>query len=816
MMPSFGDYLQRAKRVEDTVNWSAYYISYNMLKRTLVSYKDRRINLLNTMDERVGEKFISEAELEIILRSFPRFLYANDHPNTSKNDHFNYTDFPDESKITRKDAMDRLADLEKADFYSLLNEELEKASGFCSSLLMTLKEEIKKSSQDKNKLRFIANEILHTYSFAVVNVITLRQILIRYDAFTRTYEGTTLSKIRLKKGVVIDNIQLGTNNYVVDLFELETLDGLAEEFINMTSYNPSLHAGNESEKKKLFKLDSFESRLESFRQLLDKTMHSVKMTVKKKTIMRDKFVTILRKIRYYFLLVSGVNSLGLESSLFLMRGRHLKEEIESIALWMESNKDLEGTDDVASEYTNLDPENILPLILNLLSCFIYMMNNYIIEPSSAYYANALGSNDAMSGLMLSMSPWFALMSAVGYSYWTNHSYRSPILFGGVLMTIGNFLYGMAYSYNSMKMCLIGRAFTGLGAPRIINRRYVADSTPFCLRTAASAAFAMATALGAALGPGVAILLDYADFDFSIPFFGKQQFNGMTGPGFFMALVWLLYTICIYYKFEEPKRSGLEELKKREKKEEDVEIPDHLDVLSDDFTITDSISFQSPPETKKSSSMCGCLRHITRPVVLTMSLVFMKRIALENIVGATSIVTKNRYGWNIRNVGTLHLVNGVIVIPVSVLAGWLSQYYLDRHLAIVFLSVTFCGLLFLLDISDLMSSESEHYNEGNWLAVDSTRYIIGSLIAFSGIEAGESFVVSLMSKVVPSALASGVFNSGLLATLVGTSGRATGDIIITCLGLISIRNLLNLLIIPSIVLVATSIIWIRIEYDSLAL
>ncbi len=49
-----------------------------------------------------------------------------------------------------------------------------------------------------------------------------------------------------------------------------------------------------------------------------------------------------------------------------------------------------------------------------------------------------------------------------------------------------------------------------------------------------------------------------------------------------------------------------------------------------------------------------------------------------------------------------------------------------------------------------------------------------------------------------------------------SGRATGDIIITCLGLISIRNLLNLLIIPSIVLVATSIIWIRIEYDSLAL
>ena len=151
----------------------------------------------------------------------------------------------------------------------------------------------------------------------------------------------------------------------------------------------------------------------------------------------------------------------------------------------------------------------------------------------------------------------------------------------------------------------------------------------------------------------------------------------------------------------------------------------------------------------------------------MSLIFMKRIALENIVGATSVVTKNRYGWNDKNVGTLHLVNSMIVIPVSILAGWLSQYHLNRYLALWFLAVTLFAMILLLDISDMMNSETEHYNQGHWLAVGSERYIIGSLIAFSGIEAGESFVVSLMSKVVPSSLASGVFNSGLLATLVGT-------------------------------------------------
>jgi predicted MFS family arabinose efflux permease len=99
-----------------------------------------------------------------------------------------------------------------------------------------------------------------------------------------------------------------------------------------------------------------------------------------------------------------------------------------------------------------------------------MMNKYIIEPSSAYYAEALGSSDALSGLMIGMAPSFTLSSSVGYSYWTNHSYKRRILFAGVLQCVGNLMYANAFAYGSVEMCLLGRAITGLGAPRIINRR----------------------------------------------------------------------------------------------------------------------------------------------------------------------------------------------------------------------------------------------------------------------------------------------------------------------------------------------------------
>lgn len=181
-----------------------------------------------------------------------------------------------------------------------------------------------------------------------------------------------------------------------------------------------------------------------------------------------------------------------------------------------------------------------------------------------------------------------------------------------------------------------------------------------------------------------------------------------------------------------------------------------------------------------------------------------------------MITKNRYAWSIRNVGTLHLVNGLIVIPVSIFAGWLSQYREDRYLAMWFMAITSLGLLIMVDPTDLLDVESsETYNYGSAFAVGPAQYIIGSLIAFSGVEACESFVASLMSKCVPSALAVGTFNSGLLATLVGTGGRAVGDLFITAMGLISIRNLLNQLIIPGLCLMLLSMFLLWKNYKIVA-
>lgn len=260
----------------------------------------------------------------------------------------------------------------------------------------------------------------------------------------------------------------------------------------------------------------------------------------------------------------------------------------------------------------------------------------------------------------------------------------------------------------------------------------------------------------------------------------------------MSLNWFVYTLCIAFFFTEPTRSGLEELKKREEGKTfdevelakissgDSKVPRRIASMSDG-SLDDGLQRQysllsnmDNPEKSKSGGgggvfdCCSCVKNITRPVVICMSLIFMKRITLESIVGSTSIITKNRYDWTIKNVGSLHLANGIIVIPVSIFSGYLSTLYEDRYMMIWFMSITLFGMAFLLDPTDLINHEdSNTYNVGQPWAVGPSRYISGSLIAFSGVEACESYIASLISKVVPSALAQGTFNSGLLATLVGT-------------------------------------------------
>ena len=139
----------------------------------------------------------------------------------------------------------------------------------------------------------------------------------------------------------------------------------------------------------------------------------------------------------------------------------------------------------------------------------------------------------------------------------------------------------------------------------------------------------------------------------------------------MAALWFLYLIVLWFLFNEPSRVGLEELKQRELST-DLENDDRSGKIDGCFSIDfEDVDDVSPQNTKQS---IGFLNYINRGVRTAMTLMFVKRIALECAMGSTSMLTKNRYGWNVKSVGLLQCINGLLVIPLSILAGYSSQYY----------------------------------------------------------------------------------------------------------------------------------------------
>ena len=114
----------------------------------------------------------------------------------------------------------------------------------------------------------------------------------------------------------------------------------------------------------------------------------------------DNFISTLRE---YFLLWSATDNLSLMPEYLVMRGKSLKSSLLVVAQWWEArNAHLYGPagGDGASG-PSPDPsrwfggfcgepqpvgvtfKSSLALFLNILACFLYMMNYYIVEPSSS-------------------------------------------------------------------------------------------------------------------------------------------------------------------------------------------------------------------------------------------------------------------------------------------------------------------------------------------------------------------------------------------------------------------------------------------------
>ncbi len=468
--------------------------------------------------------------------------------------------------------------------------------------------------------------------------------------------------------------------------------------------------------------------------------------------------------------------------LLLEPGMHLDDmtEAESHAVLVKLKLD------VASAY------------INLLYTFLYMSNYYIVAPIATHMAEKLHLDESTSGIIIGMTPIASCLSMILYSWWSNTSFKSPLLLCACFLMAGNLLCLMAVDYRSLAMLLMGRAFIGLGGPRVINRRYIADTVPLHDRTFFSAAFVASGSLGMATGPALAGVLSHTHFDMGE--FGIV--DELKAPSWIMLIAWAALGASTVSYFKEPEervsphgRRLSVSSKPNEKlcmnKDECTGIGNGVKSAgvsndgkedAEQLLVSVPSSIASGLDDEKDSSQD--IKDIM-PLMFCLSAYAVNKFVAEAVVCSTSIVTRNLFDWNVRNVGVFMAVLGLSALPLTIIIGSLSRITRDSTLLCTsaILSSSFCAVLLKL---------GDTYAE--------VKYIIGMIGIFLTLQCHEAVTMSITSKVIPHKLALGTFNSGFLATEIGTAARFVGDMLIVISGAVS-AQLPNTIFIPCLTMYA---------------
>jgi hypothetical protein len=438
---------------------------------------------------------------------------------------------------------------------------------------------------------------------------------------------------------------------------------------------------------------------------------------------------------------------------------------------IESEQEGSEDDDDETELLTGDDQDFEMKIsnwLNLLSTFLYMTNYYIVAPSSASYAEKLGGDASLSGIIIGMTPVAALVSTVLYSWWTSYSYKSALVFASTCSLLGNVMYAIGLPCNSLAYVLVGRLLNGFGSARSINRRYIADTFSKEDRTAASAAFVTAGALGMAAGPAVASALQMTVTD---PMNDYWQVE--NAPGWFMAAVWGVYLVCMIRYFQDPvKKNQLPS----ESKPLSVEMSGESRPPSAPMDGERRPLLLDKNHQSSDDSISETLPLWRRIAIMTTFLIyFVLKLVLESSLSSASTVTRFYFGWDSSYAGIYMATLGLLMLPANLGVAYLARQYDDRELMVGMQVLMLVGCLAVLKYTD---------------AYTVAQYIIGSVAIFVGANALEGPTMSLLSKTIPKSWSQGIFNVGFLATEAGTFGRALADVLLTAFGANGLQNLLN--------------------------
>ena len=329
-------------------------------------------------------------------------------------------------------------------------------------------------------------------------------------------------------------------------------------------------------------------------------------------------------------------------------------------------------------------------------------------------------------------------------------------------------------------------------------------------------------IGMSVGPFLAGVLDNSvgrDNNIDVHWFGGLIVNNLTSPGFLCAFLWLIQHVLLISFFEEPENihgrnyDHREEMLKLSRSYSDIRVDlketySSPDKASDGphrkLTInTDSSIVQQ--STSRGLFTFEALRKAwklvtqTRALPVTLLLYFFIELADEVIISSCAIITSIYFQWQPANAGFMVASLGILSLPANIFIESAIKLVDERTIMVKSLVFIGCSLFCLINIQAVVfdyvsfkrlltvnytfthrNMEQSQHEFYDWCG-GVYQYVIAISLTFIGTIILEGVVTSLMSKASSPKLNKSFLNCGLLATLIGTLGRITGDALITFAG-----------------------------------
>ena len=508
------------------------------------------------------------------------------------------------------------------------------------------------------------------------------------------------------------------------------------------------------------------------------------------------------------------------------------------------------------------------MALNLTSKLLYTVNYYIIAPTANHYAIKLGLDGAFGASLIGASSFSAFFAAFFFSFWYKKStFKSALLFSALCPLIGNLMYALAISFDSMGIAMAGRILVGFGSAEVVNRQLISACVDFEGMTKASALFVTADAIGMSIGPLIAGILDKfsgrdMDIDLELPFLpnGGIIYDHITSPGFVMSVLWFLQLAFLLFLFREPERlNESDKLSNEGENVDDSAIFNNDDPWnSEDSRLEKKIeygsfssSYEPDSENIQHDSLVADMRMtvklIFKNVGLPLTILFFGYIEMtcEVLISSCSMVVRRYFGWHGSVAGFLIASLGALVIPAHFVVEKACHHFSERKILVQSLIVVLFGFLGIFnwtglywDIAGVTTAELS--SKGGMKAATIGNATIGNLLTdknefpydygagpavyigflsviFIGTIVMESVDTSIMAKATPAKLNRCFVNTGLLATLVGTVGRVFADFIITLSALLDRHifvDFVNATFAPLILLALLGLLLINRFYERL--